>query len=264
MHIIPIKTRKFLPPRDDLFALLNDYLPRLPARSAKGGTAQAGLRERDIVVITSKVLAIHQGRCRGTLSPEEKKALVEKEAEYVFKPSSNLPYVLTVKGHTIIGGAGIDESNGNGYTILWPTRISRAAKEVWTYLRRKHRMKRLGILITDSHCIPLRRGTLGIAIGLFGFRPVKNNIGQPDIFGRRLRISRSDLADSLAAAAVLVMGEGNEQTPLALIRNAPGISFTTHHTFRSVVIAPTRDLYYPLLKSLYEKQPTSHYRQSKR
>ena len=80
---------------------------------------------------------------------------------------------------------------------------------------------------------------------------MENNIGNPDIFGRRLKISRSDLGDALAASAVLMMGEANEQTPLALIRHAP-VFFTDKSSFHKLIIRPRGDMYYPLLKPLYD------------
>ncbi|HET8575183.1 MAG TPA: coenzyme F420-0:L-glutamate ligase [Candidatus Paceibacterota bacterium] len=84
----------------------------------------------------------------------------------------------------------------------------------------------MGILITDSRSIPLREGTIGRALGFSGFEPLKSYVGKKDLFGRKTRVTKSNLADALAAAAVMEMGEGDEQTPLAVIKDAL-VVFTT-------------------------------------
>src|SRR3989344_2530015 len=95
----------------------------------------------------------------------------------------------------------------------------------------------------------LRKGAVGIALGYAGFEGIKNYIGQKDIFGRKLKYSRTNIPDSLATAAVLEMGEGNEQRPLVLITKAPVI-FTEKVSKKELQISPKRDIFYPLLKNL--------------
>ena len=112
--------------------------------------------------------------------------------------------------------------------------------------------KNLGILITDSRLLPLRAGTVGVALGYAGFEGVKNYIGKPDIFGRKLKMQKTDVADSLATAAVLCMGEGNERKPLAVITDAPVI-FTGKVNKKELVIDPKKDLYAPLFRKLNGK-----------
>jgi F420-0:gamma-glutamyl ligase len=74
------------------------------------------------------------------------------------------------------------------------------------------------------------------------------------VFGRPLRLTKANLLDALAASAVLVMGEGAEQTPLAIIRDAPGLVFQTRPPTeaerRAIRIAPRDDLYGPLLRAV--------------
>ena len=84
----------------------------------------------------------------------------------------------------------------------------------------------MGIIITDSTTTPLRLGVTGISIGWCGFEPIYDYVGQKDIFGKILEVSKINLLDSLATTATLVMGEGKEQTPIAIIKNPPNkISF---------------------------------------
>ena len=85
-------------------------------------------------------------------------------------------------------------------------------------------MKQVGVIIVDSHSTPLRRGTTGVAIGWSGFRALKGYENTPDIFGKRFT-THANHVDGLATAAALSMGEGNEQTPLALISDISFIDF---------------------------------------
>jgi len=105
------------------------------------------------------------------------------------------------------------------------------------------------VLITDSRIFPLRAGIVGVSLGYAGFPGIRNYIGKKDIFGRILKMSRTDVADSLATAAVLCMGEGKEQQPLALITNAP-ILFTNKINKKELYIDPREDLYQPFFEKI--------------
>ncbi|MDO8594034.1 MAG: coenzyme F420-0:L-glutamate ligase [bacterium] len=240
MQILPIKTRIMFPPKDDLWAVLHESLPEL--------------RERDVVVVTSKIVSIGEGRSVPIGTPKEKQQLVQDEADYLARFPKNCRTVFSVKGHAIVGSAGIDESNSNGYWTLWPKDPFKSAKEIWTYLRKKHNITRLGIIITDSVSPPMRLGCIGTSIGFFGLHPLLRYIGKSDLFGRKFLFERSNLVDGIAAGAVAAMGEGDEQTPLALVRDIPSLRFVPYDTSRELLIHPKEDIYYPLFKPLYESK----------
>ncbi|MBI3282479.1 coenzyme F420-0:L-glutamate ligase [Candidatus Curtissbacteria bacterium] len=101
MHIFPIKIRILLPPKDDLESVILECLP--------------ALKERDIIAITSKVVAIGEERCVPVGDKKVKEGLVKKEADYFAKLPGSFRSIFTVKRHTLVGAAGIDESNGNGF-----------------------------------------------------------------------------------------------------------------------------------------------------
>ena len=237
MKFIPIKTRAILPPKDDIYAVLDESLQ--------------ALREGDVVFITSKVLAIHQGRCVKIKSGDQKERLIKREADRYahshLKAWKNL--YLTIKDHTLIANAGIDESNANGYYVLWPRRPSALAKEIRSYLKKKFHLKNLAVVVTDSHIIPLRHGTLGISIGFYGMEPLYDYRGTPDIFGRLLKHTTKNIVDGLSTMAVLLMGEGDERTPILVLRGAKFIKFTDKDTHRISVVAPNNDLYAPLWRA---------------
>jgi len=243
MKFIPVKTRPMLPPRDSIYPVLDASLPRL--------------REGDVLFVTSKIVAIHQGRCvkiavTTAEASAQKERLIKKEAERYenshLRSWKNL--YLTIKESTLIANAGIDESNADGYYILWPRRSSMAAKEIKQYLQKKFGIKKLAVVITDSHVIPLRQGTLGISIGFSGLEPLYDYRGTPDIFGRLLQHTTKNIVDALAALAVSLMGEGNERTPMLIVRDANFVVFTDKDTYRKSVVAPKNDLYAPLWRSL--------------
>lgn len=242
MQFLPIKTRPLIPPHDDIYPVLDEYLP--------------SLQEGDIVMITSKIVAIHQGRCVAMSEVPDKDELIKREADYYLDriecPGGHV--VLTIKDRTLAASAGIDESNANGYYVLWPNNPTAFARAVWEYLRAQYNLENLGVLIVDSRSMPLRFGAVGVAIGGFGFAPLRDYRGTTDIFGRELKMSRTNIVDSLAAASAVVMGEGNETMPITIARAVPGLTYTTADRFDDLFMPPADDIYYPLLKRFYEKQ----------
>ena len=146
-----------------------------------------------------------------------------------------------------MASAGIDESNANGKLILLPKDSYAAAKKLRRQVQKKYHLKHLGVLITDSRTMPFRAGVGGVALGYAGFRGIRDYRGTPDIFGRKLKLSRTDVADSLATAAVLVMGEGEERQPIAVVRNAP-VEFRNTINRRELHIDIDDDMYSQLFR----------------
>lgn len=209
------------------------------------------LREEVVLAITSKIISICQKQVvhKTACSKEE---LIKREADAIVDVDCNLCGIyLTIKDDILIPSAGIDESNGDEVYILYPKDVQKTAISVWNYLRTKHCIKHLGILITDSNIAPMRLGVTGIALGWCGFEPLYSYIGKPDLYSRPLQVTQINLIDALAASAVLVMGEGAEQTPMAVIKDVPKIRFLTRpptiEEERSVKISVEEDLYSPLL-----------------
>ena len=144
-----------------------------------------------------------------------------------------------------MASAGIDASIADGKFILLPRVSFSAARELRRALRKKFSVKNLGVLITDSRTLPLRAGIGGVAVGYAGFKGIKEYRSARDIFGRKFVFSRVDVADSLAAAAVLVMGEGNECKPLAVVEDAP-VEFSERVRRNELTISVKDDLYRPI------------------
>lgn len=244
MKVRSIKTEKVLP-GTDLFKFLDKHLKTF--------------REGSILAITSKIVSICEGRIiKAEGDPEESKRrrdeLARREAELYLPPEENqYNIILAIKNNLIIPTAGIDESNSGGYYVLWPKDPQGTANKVREYLIKRFGHRKVGLIITDSKTTPLRWGTSGVAIAHSGFKALKNYIGTPDIFGKHLKITKANVMDALAVSAVLVMGEGNEQTPLAVIEDVPFVSFQkrnpTKKELSDLKISIDDDLYSPLLKS---------------
>jgi dihydrofolate synthase / folylpolyglutamate synthase len=238
MHIKALKTHP-IKVGESLTGILDRYIE--------------ALSERTILAITSKVVSLCQRRVISQDAGLSKYDLVKQEADAYLSQEDCL-YHLTIKNQILIPSAGIDQSNGGGAYILYPEDIQQTAADIWHHLRDKHCLTKLGVIITDSHTTPLRKGVTGITLGWCGFEPLHSYIGQPDIFGQPLRVTQINILDALAASAVFVMGEGAEQTPIALIEDAPKIQFLPDPPSReqeqSIQISLKDDIYAPLLKNV--------------
>ena len=158
--------------------------------------------------------------------------------------------------------AGADESNAQQRLILLPKDPFVVASKIQKKLKKHFSLKNIGVLITDTKSVPLRKGTIGRALGYAGFEPIKSYIGKKDLFGRKSRVTKSNVADSLAAAAVLVMGEGNECLPLAVISDAP-IQFTSKKLSKkskNLTLAPEAEYFF---ESLYSQKNLTKSRSAK-
>ena len=234
MKITPIKTRVF-EENEDLISFILRYIKNIP--------------EKSVLVITSKIVALSEGLTVSDVSISSKEKLIKSESDFAIKTKYTW---LTIKDGMVMASAGIDESNAKGKLILLPKDSFYSAGILRKELKKIFKIKKLGVLITDSRIFPLRAGVVGVSLGYSGFFGVKNYIGKKDIFGRKLKMSRTDVADSLATGAVLCMGEGNEQQPLALISGAP-IEFVEKVNKKELEIKVKDDLYLPLFGSIIKK-----------
>ena len=238
MIIKAIKTRKFLPPKDNLWELLSESIKSLD--------------EKSIVVITSKVVAIGEASCIEVSKIDRDELIMAEADKYLPREMSPQGLVIqTMKNNMLIASAGVDESNGNGYYILWPKDPQKSAKEIWEFLRKEFKSKDLGVIITDSRLTPLRQGVVGYAIGYFGFNPIKDYRGKSDMFGREFKMETSNIPDSLASAAVLELGEGAESQPIAIISD---VSLEFSEQDYSLDIDEKKDMFYPFLSSINWKK----------
>lgn len=231
MIIKPIKTKVFQE-GDDLLAFIERYFKKIPGQS--------------VIVVTSKIVALSEKRTAVIADSETKEKLIQSESELAILTKYTW---LTIKDGMVMASAGIDESNANGKLILLPKDSFKIARFLRKKLQEKYKVKKLGVLITDSRTAPLRAGVTGVALGYAGFRGVRDYRGTNDIFGIKLKVSRTNIADSLATAAVFVMGEGNEQQPLAILEKIP-VEFCDKTYRKELHIDIQDDMYQPLFLKL--------------
>jgi coenzyme F420-0:L-glutamate ligase/coenzyme F420-1:gamma-L-glutamate ligase len=198
--------------------------------------SDAQVRDGDVLVYAQKVVSKAEGRAvnLATVMPSlEALALAEetgKDArlvELVLQESSEVlrhrEGVLIVR-HRLgfaLANAGIDASNVTaGHVLLLPVDPDASAARIRTALRERAGVE-VGVLIIDSLGRPWRMGTVGTAIGVSGLPALLDLRGRPDLNGRPLESTEIGLADELAAAASLVMGQADEGTPIVLARGVP-------------------------------------------
>jgi len=224
MQLFGIQTR-LVKPKDDLVGIVLEALAR----------QRLAIDDGDVLVLASKVVSLAQGRLArlGTINPsEEARKLAEKyeldsrfaevvlsEADEVYGGVSRA--LLTLKDGALIANAGVDRKNAPvGFVVLWPQNPHASAEKIRAEIL-KRADRKIGVLIVDSRVTPLRMGTTGVAIGIAGFNPIRDCRARRDLYGNEVLITRHALADDLAGAAHLVMGETEARMPAVLAKQVP-------------------------------------------
>ena len=231
MEIRPIKTRVF-EVAENLLVFLDQYF--------------LDIKEQSVLVVASKIVALSQGRAVPMVEGSAKEQIIQEESQLAI-PTEQV--YLTIKDGLFMANAGIDESNADNKMILLPSDSFQSAEMIRNYFQNKYQLKELGVIITDSHCLPLRAGVIAVALGYAGFVGLKDYRGQSDLFGRPFKFSKVDIADSLATAASLCMGEGDESQPLAIILRPP-VEYCDKIDKNELIMLAQNDMYRPLLESL--------------
>jgi coenzyme F420-0:L-glutamate ligase/coenzyme F420-1:gamma-L-glutamate ligase len=208
--------------------------------SAVAGSGEQ-LAPGDVLVLAQKIVSKARG-CHvelNTVTPSpralELSRIVAKDArviELILRESSEVlrarrdVIVVVHRLGFVMANAGIDFSNVEGNAqetraLLLPRDPDGECSQLRDALRLRA-VADVGVIINDSHGRAWRNGTVGVAIGASGVPALLDLRGKPDLFGRALRITQVGLADELAAAASLLMGQSDEGTPIVLIRGLAG------------------------------------------
>ena len=228
IEIIPLTEIPFIQPGDDLAAVLGDAVARA-----------SGPREQDVLVIAQKIVSKAEGRYvdleRVTPSPRaiEVARHCEKDPRVIELILAESVDVVRLRPGLIItrhrlgfisANAGVDRSNvapeGIERVLLLPIDPDRSAANIRSALRQRFGVD-LGVIIADSHGRPHRLGTVGVAIGLAGLPGVEDWRGRKDLFGYTLQHTEVGLADQIASAATLLLGQAAEAIPAVIVRGAP-------------------------------------------
>ncbi|SEM80466.1 coenzyme F420-0:L-glutamate ligase [Nonomuraea pusilla] len=193
VEILPISGIGEVRPGDDLAALLSG----------------AGLRDGDVVVVTSKVVSKAEGRVR---QAPDRAAAIEEETERVVARRGDLVIAQTRHGF-VMAAAGVDASNTEpGTVLLLPEDPDASARRIRAGLG-----LRVGVIVSDTFGRPWRNGLTDVAIGAAGVRPLDDFRGATDGYGNELNATVTALADEIAAAAELVKGKLSG-VPAAIVR----------------------------------------------
>ena len=143
----------------------------------------------------------------------------------------------------VCANSGVDQSNvpGNSFVAPLPENADQSAQKIRQKIRELTKMD-VAIIVSDTHGRPLRHGEINIAVGTSGFEPLRNRRGEKDLFGYKIRVKKTAIADELASAAELVIGQTNEGIPVAIIR---GYSYTKSEIANSkqMIRSPEEDLF---------------------
>jgi len=196
------------------------------------------VQDGDVVVVAQKVVSKVEGRARRladvTPGAEAREAatragkdpavveLIAAESQELMRVAPGVIIARHRTGH-VLANAGIDASNlacgGTESVLLWPEDPDASARALRAALEAALGV-RLAVIISDSLGRAWRMGTTGAAIGSAGLKPLRDRRGEADLFGRTLQATVIGVADEIAAAASLVMGEAAEGTPVAIVRGA--------------------------------------------
>lgn len=194
--------------------------------------AGAQLVSGDVVVVSSKFVAISEGRVVDLKSVLPSKVATNLSRQY--KIPSELCELIIRESDEILGGvvgfilgakegmlspnAGIDRSNIEpGRAVLYPRNPLESAAAMAEEMEFRRGI-RVGVVISDSRLMPTRKGTTGVALASSGLKAVLDLRGKEDLFGNILRVTSQAIADDLCSAAQLVMGESDEGAPFVVIR----------------------------------------------
>ena len=206
IELIPVTGVGEVEPGDDVAGLLIDAL-------ADSGTE---LADRDVIVITHKIVSKAEGKIVEIEDEESYRALVESESVAILRRRGDLVITKTKHGF-ICANAGVDRSNITGSrAVLLPDRPDKSAHTIRSALEQRTGTK-LAVVVTDTFGRVWRRGLTDVAIGVSGLPALVDLRGTTDMFGRVLEVSEVALVDEIASAADLVMGKASG-IPAAILR----------------------------------------------
>lgn len=216
LQVIGLAGLPRIAPGDDLAHLIGDA-----ARSAPWPDGTTGLRDGDILVVTSKVVSKAEGRIVAAASRED---VIDGETVRVVAtretPRGTTRIVQTRHG-LVLAAAGVDASNVEAGTVaLLPEDPDASARALVARLRVESGV-RIAVVITDTMGRPWRMGVTDVAIGSAGLAVLDDFTGRTDSFGRTLEMTVVAVADEVAAAADLVKGKTRD-CPVAVVRGLEG------------------------------------------
>ncbi len=249
LEIIPIRGLPLIRPGDRLADLIVETAKRL----------RVGIRQGDVLVIGQKAVSKSEGQLVDISQALPSARAVElgkrtgrnpgfvdlvlRDTSKVVRADKIALIVRTRHGWTCLN-AGVDKSNVKGpFTFaLVPENPDASARGIRKRVR-ELTGRNVAVIISDTHSRPFRLGQVEETIGIAGMNPFVDYRGKRDLFGYQLRFKNVAVADELAAAAELVMGQGREATPAAIVRGLRRVRFQERARSSGLVVSRREDLF---------------------
>ena len=234
-----------------------DNLARMIVETAK--KEKVPINDEDIIVVAQKVVSKAEGRVTqlSSVEPSEKARkvaeitlrdprLVElalKEIKEIVKASREILIVENRRGLVCIN-SGIDKSNvpGDDSYALLPAEPDQTAERIRSQIM-ELTGKKVAVIICDTYSRPFRKGQVEFAIGIAGINPFKDYRGQRDLFDYVLKVKNIAIVDEIACAAELVMGQGDEGVPVAIVKNVQRAELNETFSAEDLNISREEDLF---------------------
>jgi coenzyme F420-0:L-glutamate ligase/coenzyme F420-1:gamma-L-glutamate ligase len=246
LELIALSDMPLVAAGDDLAELIADALQR----------SDTQLDDHDVLVVAQKIVSKAEGRLvdLATVVPSEQARrrarqtgkdprlveLILRESVRVVRQTDSLIITENTIG-IVMANSGVDQSNIEaGHALLLPEDPDRSAVTLRQQLMQRL-SKTVGVVIADSMGRAWRKGIVGHAIGVAGVQALVDLRTSLDLFGRALRVTQIGLADEIASAATVVMGQGGEGRPVVLVRGFGGFDQPTNA--RELVRDKDRDLF---------------------
>jgi coenzyme F420-0:L-glutamate ligase/coenzyme F420-1:gamma-L-glutamate ligase len=176
---------------------------------------------------------------------EKEPAMVEvvlQEAKEIVRIGPNSVITETRNG-IVCANSGVDRSNvkGDRMVALLPADPNASAQHIRDEIKQQTGCN-VAVIVSDTHGRPLRMGEINVAIGVAGIRPIRDRRGEKDLYGYVLRVKQTCVADELASAAELVIGQADEGIPVAILRG---------YSYRVVEDVSARELVRPKEKDIF-------------
>jgi coenzyme F420-0:L-glutamate ligase/coenzyme F420-1:gamma-L-glutamate ligase len=235
----------------------DDNIGQIIAHAVKKQGIQ--LQERDVIVVTHVFVSKAEGNVVNldTVVPSERAIEIAKQTnkdpalvEVVLREAKEIvrvgPHsiITETKSGTISANSGVDRSNVSGErnVVPLPKNPNKSAHTIKTEIKRLTGVD-VAVIISDTHGRPFRMGEINVAIGVAGIKPIRDRRGEKDLFGYTLRVKQTAIADELASAAELVMGQASEGIPAAIIRGYTAYQISESIAENELIRSKEKDLF---------------------
>ncbi|MBI4317929.1 MAG: coenzyme F420-0:L-glutamate ligase [Chloroflexi bacterium] len=250
VRLIALAGLPLVAPGDDLVGIICDGLV----------ANEIAIEDGDVLVIAQKIISKAEGRVvrLDEVTPSstalDLAATTRKDprlVQVILEESSrvvravNEVFIVEQRLGCVCANAGVDRSNvgpeAENAVALLPLDPDASADRIRSGIEERTGTK-VAVIINDSHGRPFREGAVGVALGVSGIAPIADKRGATDLFGYRMRTSTVAIADEIASAASMLMGQTDEGLPVVLIRGL-GRAIVSNATSHDLLRAPEKDLF---------------------